>query len=631
MRTISLLLVLISLNGIAQNVKIEDRLIKTSWRVTAQDLANDMKFSIRNSEAPFPGGDREKQELLELKKISAAQFPRIDIPLEGAARGSRSENDSLSILDSFAVRFFFNGNPLTGGTPNDNTLAISNDGNILVSYNSQLWGYDLQNDTFLFKSTNPHPGFGAFMNSYTGSGITSGSSGFDPKLYYDPSADRFVFLFLTNGRDTNRSSTVIAFSSTNYPSNDWYAYELDGNPFKDGTWTDYPQIALNNHSLYLTLNQLNGPDWVTNFDQTIIWQLDLDSAYAGVAELPTRIYSGFEYEGKNLRYLRPVKTAFGPDGDDMYFISNRPRAISNDSIWLIRVTGSLSETSTTEISLMDSDTEYGIPPYAAQQGAKTFWTNDARPLGAMRVQNEIHFVGNTINQTNGKAAIFHGIVKDVENPSVAGHIIAHDEIEFGFPNIEFLGLTELDRDFVINFNHTSPNHPAGNSAIFYTNGGHGPIQLLKKGDAYVDMLTSDDERWGDYIGLQRKYNATSRAFAAGYFGHGNNRSGTWVTELAAPRDWPVGLNEESVKSQTRIFPNPVSNYVSFEFTLPNAVVLHTKVISVNGALIRDLGNKQAKAGLNELSLDLSSLPSGIYFILAESESGVLLNEKVVRN
>jgi hypothetical protein len=123
----------------------------------------------------------------------------------------------------------------------------------------------------------------------------------------------------------------------------WHGYWLSGNPFNDDTWTDYPQIAINDNSLYLTLNQLY-PDssWITGFAQTVIWQMDLDAGFSGASELPVKLWSGANYEGSKLRYLHPVKTAMGPESDTMYFVANRPFDIENDSVFLIRTVGDVA-------------------------------------------------------------------------------------------------------------------------------------------------------------------------------------------------------------------------------------------------------------------------------------------------
>ncbi|MEZ4722027.1 MAG: T9SS type A sorting domain-containing protein [Flavobacteriales bacterium] len=657
MRYLLFALIITSIPVFAQQgeVKVTKIKVTDSWRVNTNDF-NPADATIRQVQAPFPGGEGEKAQLIRLKERSAELYPKKVSSLPDIWSAIRADKDSLTIADSFPARFFLNDANLQGGTPNDNTLAISNAGHLLVSWNTQLWGYDMVNDSFLFKSTNPHPSLLAFISGYTESGLVLNDA-FDPKLYYDPHADRFFMMFLS-GRDSINSSSIIAFSETNYPSGNWYAYRLTGNPLNDGTWTDYPQVAFNNHSMYLTLNQLNGGDWVTDFDQTVIWQIDLDGAYAGAQTLDTKVISDIEYGGKKLRYLRPVKTANGPSDDDMFFISNRPRALSNDSVWLVRVTGTIDDPTGTEITLLKSDVNYGIPPYADQAGNQTFWTNDARALGAVRVQNEIQFVGNSIDHNNGNASIYHGVIADAYNPTLSARIISDPVKEFGFPNIEFVGTNLNARDFVINFNHTSETDFAGNSAILYNSERvYGPLQTLKKGSTYVNMLGGNDERWGDYIGLQRKFNELNTVWAAGYFSYGSQRAGTWISELKYPIEidstsdgsgstiyivngdsfvlihgnyYPLGT-QEVVKSKPRIFPNPTLDYITFEFDNPQTSRLNVDVYDVNGRLHSSLLNTTVIEGKNELRFNISHFSSGVYYVVIKSNDNILLKEKFVKD
>ena len=157
----------------AQNAKSTPFTITESWVVDPANFKEDFDAQIRHVAAPFPSGASEKSFLEEQKRKSAELYPRRSA--QGATRSTRGVEDTVTVLDSFAVRFFINDNIMVGGTPNDNTLAFSNDGMLLASYNSQVWGYDINADTFLFRPTNPHPSFVAFTNNYGEPNLSAGS------------------------------------------------------------------------------------------------------------------------------------------------------------------------------------------------------------------------------------------------------------------------------------------------------------------------------------------------------------------------------------------------------------------------------------------------------------------------
>lgn len=618
--------------------------VKRAWTVDPKSFKEDFNLQISSLTPPVPGGDISKEKSAALKEYMNVLYPRTQ-QTAGERQSGRS-SDTLEVLSSFPATFWSNGTNMVGGTPNDNTLAISNGGNLLLSWNSQLWGYDTEADSFLFSFPVKHPSFFQFLNLYNDTTYATPFP-FDPKLLYDPTRDRFIMVFLvggappagSQGRDPETSNTIVCFSSSSDPKDLWYAYELDGNPLNYTTWTDYPQIAISEHSFYLTLNQLY-PDsgWVEGFAETVMWQMDLDEAFAGKDEVSTKFWTGFTFEGKNIRYLHPIKNAMGPKGDTMYLLANRPFVVTNDTFFLVRVTGKATDnTNDMVVNLVPSSLRYGHPPYAFQSGAaQRFWTNDARVLGGVRMGNEIQFTGNSIDTNSGRASIYHGFLDDVNNPTISGKVLEADDQELGFPNIAFIGVEAHDRETVVFCNHTAFNRPAGNSAIYINNEReYSLLQTIKEGDTYVDMFPGGgdnlNERWGDYTGIQRRFNATSRVWVSGYWGFGGNRPGSWVAELASPKDGPLGLEPDVLEEpKMRVFPNPTMEMVSLQFDLKEAIDALILVRDMQGKQIAILGNRYIPEGEHVMSFNAYNLPSGLYTISIEAAGKPLWQQKLVK-
>jgi hypothetical protein len=623
---------LVPLLGFGQDFtyKVRRLTVDEHWTPDPRKFDDEFFVSVQNLEAPYPGGEVSRNTIAELKKHVAVKYPKVDIQGSSSARGGRSA-DSLTQIENFPARFFFNDNPLVGGRPNDNTLAISNDGKLLTSWNSQVWGYDTEQDTFLFRDNSKHPSFNQFLNFYADTTFSLYFP-FDPKLIYDPNRDRFILVFLT-GRDPGNSGAIVCFSSSNNPVDEWYAYWLSGDPLQDSTWTDYPQMAINENNLYLTLNQLY-PDssWITGFAQTVIWQMDLDAGFAGEEELPVSLWNGMEYGGQKLRYLRPVKTGWGPESDTMYFVCNRPFDLTNDSLFLIRITGDVDDPNAAiDVKLALADQAYGLPPDAEQPNNHVFLTNDARALGAVRMGDQIHFVGNTVEPNSGKAAIYHGIIDDPNNPSVRANIITHPVREYGYPNISALGVTEADREVAIFFNHTAADAPAGNSIVYFDNNEeYGPVQTLKEGESYVDRISGPTERWGDYIGIQRKFNETSKVWVAGYWSFSNNSNGTWISELSGPKDGPIGTGDPDPMSAIRAYPNPASDFINFQFEMEEAAVVRIEILNIEGKVVKILAQDKVKSGLNRLTFGTTALIPGAYIVQIVGDSGIVLKEQFIK-
>lgn len=622
---------MLPLIGMAQqgNVTVKNIQVTDHWTVDPKTFTEDFSVELKNIEPPLPGGDLDREEMRALKRRMNELYPRK--ASTNAERGGRS-SDTLTVGQSFPADFFLNQVPMNGGTPNDNTLAISDDGKLITSWNTQLWAYDIVADTYLFAYPNMHPSFYQFLNIYNDT-VFDLSFPFDPKLLFDPINQRFIMLFMT-GREPSNSGTIVCFSTTTDPKDLWHAYRLSGNPLNYETWSDYPQIAINENSFYLTLNQLY-PDsgWVEGFAETVLWQMDLDEAYAGADSVTTKLWTGFTYEGKNIRYLHPVKTHMGPQGDSMYLIANRPFVESNDTFFVVRVEGDADNTgNAVDIKMASGGLEYGHPPYAKQSGGnQEFWTNDARILGAVRMGKEVHFSGNTINFNTGQATIYHGIIEDLDAPHVTGSIIEDDVKELGFPNVDFIGVTPTDRDIVIFANHTGEGIHPGNSAIYIDHdGGYGPVQTIAKGETFVDGLPWADERWGDYTGLQRKFNETAEVWAAGYWGHGNERPGIYISQIHSPKHGPTAVEEGAPKEAMLIYPNPTMEWVQFQFHMDASVEATIEIRDLQGRYVAALGKGRIQAGANRLGFDVASLANGTYVVQVKSAEAIHFTEKFVK-
>ncbi|HAW51472.1 MAG TPA: hypothetical protein DCX54_03945, partial [Flavobacteriales bacterium] len=388
--------------------------------------------------------------------------------------------------------------------------------------------------------------------------FTSGtSSPFDPKLLYDPENDRFIATFLT-GRSPSNSGIILAFSTTNNPAKDpWNIYRISGNPLNNDTWTDYPAIAMTEDELFYTVNLLvPGGDWKLSFSSTIIWQFDKESGYNGDSVLKTNLWSDIALNGRNLRNLAPVQGGDTLQGPNMYFLSNRNFDISNDSIFLVEVTGKIDDPDATlVVKVVMADKPYGVPPNGRQADsdpndpADGFDTNDARVLGSFKVGDEIQFVGNTMDflPGRGNAAVYHGIIRNVAgNPSISARTIGHDSIDFGYPNIVYTGTDKCGSSAVIAFDHTSPTHYAGISMVKSVDTNYSALTTLKKGLGYVNRHGGSYERWGDYFGLQRKYDEPGVIWAAGFYGLANYSSATWINEIRDCHCFDAAVSEVQV-------------------------------------------------------------------------------------
>ena len=522
LRSILFLLFCLPVVGFSQNTTYRTQAMKAhkSGTVVPREVKEDFNPILQNLEMTVPGSSSARAKLQEIKLESAKRFSRKSAT--SLPQGSRSSAPRPVIGQSFE------GNPYNNRVPNDNTVAISDGGLVISAINSTMVGMDVTSDTNIFSLSLASFSFPLLING----------SKFDPKLIYDPNMDRYIIVFL-NGNQSTTSKVILGFSSTNNPGDAWNLYSLEGNPFQDGTWSDYPAIAISNDELFLTLNQVEDTgSWQSAFNQSIIWQVGLQAGYNGDTTLNTRLWSNIEFQGNKVRNLHPVMGGSKAYGSNMYFLSNRNFDILNDTIFLLEITGLQDDVATTlTVHPVISNIPYGVPPNALQPADNFFDTNDGRILGAFNENGKIQFVSNSVDSSTGKAAVFHGIMTDFDQaqPTIEGHIIGDPVLDLGYPNIAYTGKQDCDDEAIIVFNHTATTVNPGFSAIYFSNNeDYSDIITLKEGENFVAILAGPYERWGDYSGIQRKYNEPGKVWATGSYGSITRVNGTWVSELTSP-------------------------------------------------------------------------------------------------
>jgi len=581
------------------------------------DTTPDWEVSLQNIEVPAPGSPSYHGQLRAMKAEMREKYP-----VKSSAYPPPSfKTDTLSPV---TIGKNFEGNLAQNSIPNDNDMAISNAGIILSAINSRVLIYDTNNDTILKVKS-----LGAFSTS-----LGTTDSKFDPKVVYDPAADRFILVFL-NGSTFQKSKIIVCYSQTNDPMGLWNAYALSGNPLGNDTWSDYPVIGISNADLFIGINTFtNGSSNNSGFKETCLWQVNNADGYSGTT-LGTKYYHDiFLSQGiKSIFNICPVKGGTAPYGPDMYLLSNRATNYENDSIFLLHVTNNIaSGTSTLELKFLRSSIPYLLPPEAHQQGTHTFDTNDNRILGAFYENSVIQFVQCSMNEATGLAGIYHGFI---ENPSAASpnaraNMLGDEVMDFGYPNISYSGRDHRDQEAIITFNHTSPVDFAGFSYIYYTNNGEysAPVKI-KTGDSIVDAFGDGDyERWGDYSGSQRRYNETATVWAVGSWGKETLKNGTWIAELSSTDSI---RSSEFPPLEISAYPNPTVNYITLNFYMEKTADITVDLYTpLEGRRVITLFQDQAKFGQNVFTFSTEPLAAGVYIAIITSEENIIYQQRIVK-
>ena len=609
---LSVLTFCLSLNG-------QDR---TEFTITSKGTVNlreinvDWKTKVQHMEAPSPDGDSYRSFLEKKKK---------DIEEKYSGRSSSQISTEFGEAENPIIVREFDGNVFGGGVPNDNTLAISNDGKIVSCVNSNLFVFE-EGDSILLNVS-----LEAFGDTL---GLTAHK--YDPKVRYDQEADRFILTYLSGNTDST-TNIIVAFSASNDPAGDWNLYALPGNPYNNNYWSDYPALGITKEDFFITINLIeSGVSWQEGFRGTLIWQIDKSTGYAG-EDLTSVMWDDIRFGGEFIRNMHPISGG-SELKDEIYFLSNRNFDEINDTIFIIHVTGETNDASSElEVKFGITDTPYGMPPNGRQIGAHRLATNDARVLGGFMENGKIQFVANTINHDNGNASVYHGFIDgyETDNPSIQGNILS-DSTDWGYPNIAYTGRYEGDDEAVINFNYVHPQVFSSCGVIYYQGreGTYSDKITTKEGGVYVDLISGTD-RWGDYSGMQRKYNEPGVVWCTGTYGAwvpygGSSYKGnqTYITKVFSPDS-----NDVYVPVDTFAFnlgPNPTADIVSIYFSLEETATTSIYIYDINGKIVKKLIEDEMKSGTNMLSFSSAPLSEGIYFVSIYSEGVLVQTEKLVK-
>lgn len=583
---------------------------------SVSDIADDgWNASILSLEVRDYMGNPDKLFLMQQKQKVASLYP---------VKKSTSPKKSGTIPAPI-INTGFDGNQFNNSVPLDNYLAVSDSNKIVSVSNVQFRVYSTDGTSLLNKT------LAQFCQPAGLGGINNGK--FDPKVIYDPIEDRFIAVVL-NGFNSMYSKIIVAFSQTNDPTGVWNFYVLPGNPFNDTTWFDYPALNITENELFITGNQIKeNVSWQLGFKQTVIWQIRKKEGYAGLP-LVTNLWDSIAYNGRKIRNLHPVKGGSAIQGPGQYFLSNRNFDIQNDTLFILHINDTIDAPGLAlTIDMTHTDKAYGVPPHGRQKGINRYAaTNDGRILAAFYENGKIQFASNCIDTSNGRSGIFFGIISGVDNQnySITSTIISVDTLDFGYPNLSWVGEGTLGSQSILSFEHTGENRFPGISTLFYADGEYSDIITVKEGVGNLIVLSDTIERWGDYLGSQPVYNRNGKIWIAGTYGNASNRHQTWIAQLDNPYGTETSIPTVTPKLSMNLFPNPSFEMVYLIIDLPATGNVRVDLLDIKGKLIDQIFYGQSKIGKNQFSFNAATLTSGTYIVRFTVEGHPPVNTKLIK-
>ncbi|MCX6286506.1 MAG: T9SS type A sorting domain-containing protein [Bacteroidetes bacterium] len=544
----------------------------------------------------------ERNEEVERLKAERLQAKLANLH-EKSASSENSGNGAIPVIGGY-----FGGNHCNGSSPLDNSIAISNNGLIVSVTNTIIFYTNTQGANLYYND----------LISFIGDPQITGVC--DPVVIYDATVDRFVFFCQVSPLNSAKSKLLVFFSKSNTPTDGWYYYKMSGNPLNDGSAFDYPKLAYSNNELYITGNLFRDSDG--KFNQAVLYQITKGPAFHG-GIIESKIW--YNIDGSPFTLCPVSYGQQGSYGPGCYLVATS--SSDDNKFRFYNLTDDLS-TGLAELRYYSINMPaYQVAPNALQPGTSVrLNTNDSRTLGGFYLNNVVHFVFNSVFTNNYCGINYNRLdVTSLQNTSVTFGL---DGADYCYPSVASSGVNNSDQAALIGFQKSSTTSYPSVRVVECDNtmNWSGSIEV-KQGANFV-YYTGDPERWGDYSGIYRKYNAaTPTCWMSGAYGFTNNQWDTWIAEVF---DNSNGIAPGPAQAANlKVYPNPVVDIFSLEFSLEGAATLTVNIMDENGKLVRMLYEGKGYQGKNIFTFNKANLKPGIYFIILMSDKTVLKNEKII--
>ncbi|MBK7975354.1 MAG: hypothetical protein IPK07_19405 [Deltaproteobacteria bacterium] len=342
----------------------------------------------------------------------------------------------------------------------------------------------------------------------------------DPKVVYDPYADRFVLVVIertdtTLGDAANTSRIFVAVSDDGDPNGTWFATQIDALTSIAGAdrWIDFPGVAVDGQAIYITGNMFGFGG--SGFVAVRLWVIGKSSFYSGGAAAVSKLdpYAG----GGSATTTQPANThGATPAGVGTFFVGYGGATLSGVQVLqLARIDDPLTSPTITQhvvpMGTIDANT---LPLVDAPQSGSATGLNvgDRRTLAAVWRDGALWTTFNVRPPTGDPDAgqtTAHWVKLDTSNlaspavvdqGNIGGESIAPGTHTF-YPSV---AVSSTGRAY-FGFSASAPTIFAGSYWTMRAAGdGPGTTQtpsVLHAGtDYYVRKFSAARNRWGDYTG-----------------------------------------------------------------------------------------------------------------------------------
>lgn len=493
-----------------------------------------------------------------------------------------------------------------GWGPPDPDIAVG-PYHIMVCTNEQFHIYDRTVALHLLLTN-------TFQNFFS---LSSSENIFDPKVIYDPYAQRWIFMTLR--RSGLNSYYYVAVSSTSNPTGTWYYYQL--NAHVDGSnvttnWADFPGLgfsggSINTGAIALSSNQYNQSN---SFQYAKIRILKRAQLYSQSA---VTWYDFWNLKDANNSFSFTVKPAQNwTNAAQLFFVNTKPLGGSVVTFWRIN-------NPTDSIPVLNLQNTINVSAYQPPPPAHCP-ANDSVDAGDCRTQ-DIIYLSNFIYTAYPRATNWgsgnNSSINYLKFNATSGALLV--DAFFGqlnywyiFPKVVPFYNPPFAGDTVgLSFCVSSPNSvfPEARVTGYAGTNWLNPSLTVKPGSG---NLSASFSRYGDYSGIAIDPVQNGFVWTVGEIA----KTGSWGTGIGyftMRNTVPIGISNENSNVPDKFnlsqnFPNPFNPFTKINYQIPENSFVQIKIYDILGRELSSLVNEFKQAGSYETIFNGSDYSSGIY-------------------
>ncbi len=515
-----------------------------------------------------------------------------------------SAHKATSIVPDLVRSFRANLND--GETPLDNTVAISNNGIIVNIINCTINYYDTLGNCTFFSDLNTFIGFDSIGASC------------DPEIYYDPAADRFIFVVIQFDQLANNRIAVCFSKSGNPLADGWWKYQFTGDPHQSGLLFDYPKLGCNDSEFYISGNMydLN----LNQFSRTILYQCNKLAGYEGLP-MGQVFYDSIPGSPFTLMPMSAGGDVGVPTG--MHLVSTI--ALGGDSIHYYHISGNWC--CIPYITLQPVHTMPYLAPSPGQQlgTTSTLDIRDCRTYSGFVLDTVIHFVFHSTNPITLDDQINYNRL-NLSTMTNISRLFGIEGADCAYPAVASMATAQGDRSVTIGYGMTGPSILPEIMVVNCSSDMYWSDPVVVKNSVNYNA----GFRYGDYTGISRKHTGlTPEIWMSGMFSDSVNQWDSWISEVYGPAGNDGVHQVPAPIVGSHLYPNPIRNAFTFEFECGKDGDIRIVITDAVGNTVKDLYSGKARAGTNTFSFDQRNLPPGNYLLTVYGTEGAMHTEKLV--